>query len=47
MKEHNFDMIDEAESLIKEYRELHDRFRQMLERTVETNDDGSNIEPIE
>lgn len=47
MKEHNFDMIDEAESLIKEYRELHDRFRQMSERTVETNDDGSNIEPIE
>lgn len=47
MKEHNFEMIDEAESLIKEYRELHDRFRQMLERTVETNDDGSNIEPIE
>ena len=47
MKEHNFDMIDEAESLIKEYRELYDRFRQMLERTVETNDDGSNIEPIE
>lgn len=47
MKEYNFDMIDEAESLIKEYRELHDRFRQMLERTVETNDDGSNIEPIE
>lgn len=47
MKEHNFDMIDEAESLIKEYRELHDRFRQMLERTVETNDDGSNMEPIE
>ncbi len=26
MKEHNFSMIDEAESLIKEYRELHDRF---------------------
>lgn len=43
MKEHNFCMIDEAESLIKEYRELHDRFQQMLERKVEANDDDSNI----
>ena len=34
---------DEAESLIKEYRELHDRFQQMLERKVEANDDDSNI----
>lgn len=42
MKTHNFGMIDEAEALIKEHRELHEKFQQMLERTVEKNED-SNI----
>lgn len=43
MRTHDFGMIDEAEALIKEYRELHGKFQQMLEETVEKNDDGSNI----
>ena len=42
MKTHDFGMIDEAEALIKEHRELHEKFQQMLERTVEENED-SNI----
>lgn len=43
MKNHNFGMIAEAESLIKEYRELYVKFQQMVEGSVENNDDGSNI----
>ena len=43
MRNHDFGMIDEAESLIKEYRELDKKFQQMSEREVEKNDDDSNI----
>jgi len=43
MRTHDFGMIDEAEALIKEYRELNEKFQQMLEGTVEKNDDDSDI----
>ena len=43
MRTHDFGMIDEADALIKEYRELHEKFQQMLEGTVEKLDDGSDI----
>ena len=43
MRTHDFGMIDEVEALIKEYRELHGKFQQILEGTVEKNDDGSDI----